>query len=85
MTAKLEILIDEEPAELSVPMMMDLLDRIHQNAAQEEIFEEFAEAIDDAMCVLAELQNQAFEVMEEVECEKRLYGDRYVALKHKVC
>jgi len=82
---QIEICVDEEPDELSVPEMMDMLDRIHSDALREEFLEEFSDAVDQAMCVLAELQRQAFEVMEEVEAEKKLYGDRYVSLPHKIC
>ena len=82
---QVEIIIDEEQPELSVPVMMDMLDRIHNDALRDECLEEFADAIDQAMCVLAEMQRQAFEVMEEIEAEKKLFGERYVSLPHKVC
>ena len=85
MTAQLDVSWEQNPSELSVPVMMDMLDNIHRDAQREECLEEFADAIDRAMCVLAELQRQAFEVMQEVETEKHMYGSRYTALAHKVC
>jgi len=64
---------------------MDILDRIHRDIEGEECLEEFADALDQAMCVLADLQRQAFEVMQEAETEKQIYGDHYAPLDHKVC
>ena len=77
--------VENDEVELSVPEMMDMLDQIYRGAREEEYLAEFAEALDDAMGVLADLQRQAFEVMEEIETEKRLYGSRYASLPHKVC
>lgn len=65
--------------------MMDLLDRIYCDAAEEESMEIFADAVFHAKSVLAELQRQAFEVLQEAETEKRLYGERYTSLPHKIC
>ena len=76
---------ETEDVELSVPVMMDMLDRMCRDARQEKCLAEFSEALDDAMGVLADLQQQAFEAMEEVETEKRLYGAQYASLQHKIC
>ena len=85
MSGHLKNLLENRSPVLSIPVMMDLLDRIHSDAAEEESMEIFADAVDHAMCVLAELQRQAFEVLQEVETEKQLYGERYTPLPHKVC
>ena len=85
MSGRINILLENRSPVLSVPVMMDLLDRIHSDAQEEESMEIFADAVDHAMCILAELQRQAFEVLQEVETEKRLYGERYIPLPHKVC
>ena len=85
MNGRVKILLENKSPVLSVPVMMDLLDRIYVDAQEEESMEVFADAVDRAMCILAELQRQAFEVLQEVETEKRMYGERYIALPQKVC